>query len=40
MHAHTLKSIVRKLREQYLPSGLIFTISGICMGEEYELITK
>ena len=34
-HITSIKALVRHLRKQYLPKGVVFTISGIYVGEEY-----
>ena len=36
----SIKAIVRHLRKQYLPKGIVFTISGNYVGEEYEVTIK
>lgn len=34
-HIKSLKGVVRHFRKQYLPEGVVFTISGRYVGEEY-----
>lgn len=34
-HITSIKALVRHLRKQYLPKGVVFTISGRYVGEEY-----
>lgn len=36
----TIKSLVRFLRKQYLPSGLEFNLSGRYVGEEFIIVVK
>lgn len=36
-HHKTVKSVVRHLRKQYLPSGLEFLLLGGCKGENYKI---
>jgi hypothetical protein len=33
----SIKSVIRHLRKQYLPKGIVFTISGRYVGEEYSI---
>ena len=40
MHAKTVKSLVRRLRKMYLPSGLEFRLSGRYVGEEFKVTVK
>lgn len=39
-HITSVKALVRHLRKQYLPKGIVFTISGNYVGEEYEVTIK
>ena len=39
-HAKTIKSLIRQLRKQYLPSGLEFELIGRYIGEDYRVIIK
>lgn len=39
-HAKTIKSLIRQLRKQYLPSGLEFELIGRYVGEDYKIIIK
>jgi hypothetical protein len=39
-HHKTIKSLVRFLRKQYLPSGLEFRLSGKYVGEEFTIKIK
>lgn len=39
-HHKTIKSLVRFLRKQYLPSGLEFRLSGRYVGEEFTIKIK
>jgi hypothetical protein len=39
-HHKTTKSLIRFLRKQYLPKGLIFTLSGRYIGEKYIIKIK
>lgn len=34
-HITSIKALVRHLRKQYLPKGIVFTINGRYVGEEY-----
>lgn len=36
----TIKGIIRHLRKQYLPKGIVFNISGKYIGEDYKLTIK
>ena len=40
MHVKTVKSLIRQLRNMYLPSGLKFNLSGRLIGEEYKIVIK
>jgi hypothetical protein len=37
-HLTSIKAIIRHLRKQYLPKGLVFSITGRYFGEEYKII--
>lgn len=39
-HTKTIKSLIRQLRNMYLPSGLEFRLSGRLVGEDYKIIVK
>lgn len=36
-HPRSLKALVRHLRKQYLPKGVVFSLSGRYVGEEYTV---
>lgn len=36
-HLKTIKSVVKHLRNQYLPKGVVFTLAGIYVGQVYKI---